>query len=59
MMQHGFISKEARHASKQNIDYAKQQHSPQFWLPTKVMYPAMSTKRFSWLTHSATIFIVE
>ena len=33
-----------------DIDYAKQHHTPHCWLPAKVMYPANSTKRFSWLT---------
>ena len=30
---------------------------PHCWLPAKVMHPANSTKRFSWLTHSTSIFI--
>ena len=42
-----------------NIDYAKQHHTPHCWLVAKVMYPANSTKRFSWLTRSTPIFIVE
>ena len=56
---HGFRSQEARRARKQNIDYAKQHHTPHCWLPAKVMYPANSTNRFSWLTRSTAIFIVE
>ena len=59
MVLQGFRSKEARRARKQNIDYAKQHHTPHCWLPAMVLYPAMSTKRFSWLTHSTPIFIVE
>ena len=43
----------------ENINYAKQHHTPHCWLPAKVMYPAISTKRFSWLTRSTAIFIVE
>ena len=42
-----------------NIDYAKQHHIPHCWLPAKVMYPASSIKRFSWLTRSTPNFIVE
>ena len=56
---HGFGSKEARHARKQNIDHAKQHHTPQCWMPSKVMYPVNSTKHFSWLTLSTPIPIVE
>ena len=59
MVHHGFISKEVRCAIKQNIDYAKQHHTPHCLLPAKVMYPANSTKRFSWLTHLTLIVIVE
>ena len=29
------------------------------WLPAKVMYPANSTKRFSWLTLSTSILLVK
>ena len=29
------------------------------WLPTKVMYPANSTKRFSWLTRSTSILLMK
>ena len=42
-----------------NIHYAKQHHSPHCWLPAKVMYPANSTKRFSWLTHSTSILLMK
>ena len=59
MVQNGFSSKEVRRASKQNINYAKQQHTLHCWLPAKVMRPANSTKHFSWLTHSTPNFIVE
>ena len=59
MMHHGFRSKEVRHTRKQNIDCTKQHHTPHCWLPVKVMCPANSTKRFSWLTRSTPIFIVE
>ena len=55
MVHHGFRSKEKRSARKQIIDYAKQHHSPHCWLPAKMMYPANSTKRFSWLTRSTSI----
>ena len=57
LVDHGFRTKEVRHARKQNIDYAKQHHTSHHWLPTKVMYPTYSTNRFSWLTLS--IFVVE
>ena len=40
-----------------DIDYAKQHHTPHCWLPAKVMYPANSTKRFSWLTRSSSILL--
>ena len=56
---HGFRSKEARCARKQNIDYAKQLNTPHCWLPNKVMYPANLTRSFSWLTRSTPIYIVE
>ena len=42
-----------------DIDYAKQHHTPHCWLPVKVMYPANSTKRFSWLTHSTSILLMK
>ena len=29
------------------------------WLPAKVMHPANSTKRFSWLTHSTSIWLMK
>ena len=41
---YGIRSKEVRRASKQNIDYTKQHHTPRCWLPAKMMYPANSTK---------------
>ena len=50
---------EVRRARKQNIDYVKQHHTPHCWLPAKVMYPANSTKRLSWLALSAPICIVD
>ena len=59
MMHHGFRSKEARRARKQNIDYAKQHHTPHCWLPAKVMYPASSTKGFYWLTRSTSILLMK
>ena len=43
MVHDGFRSKEARRVRKQIIDYAKQHHTPQCWLPATVMYPANST----------------
>ena len=58
MVHHGFRSKEVRYARKQNIDYDKQHHAPHCWLPAKVMYPAISTKCFNWLTRSTPIFNV-
>ena len=42
-----------------NIDYAKQHHTPQCWLPGKVMYPANSTKCLSWLTCSTLILLMK
>ena len=42
-----------------DIDYAKQHHTPHCWLPATVMYPAISTKRFSWLTRSTSIFLMK
>ena len=42
-----------------NIDYTKQHHTPHCWLPAKVMYPANSTKRFSWLPRSASILLMK
>ena len=56
---HGFRSKEVRRARKQNIDCAKEHHTPHHWLPAKVTYPANSSNRLSWLTRSTPIFIVE
>ena len=41
-----------------NIDYAKQHHTPHCWLPAKVMYPVKSTKCFSWLTRSTSILLM-
>ena len=32
---------------------------PHCWLPTKVMYPANSTKRFSWLTCSTSTLLMK
>ena len=59
MVRHGFRSKEAWRAKKQNIDYAKQHRSPHCWLPAKLMHPANSTKRFSWLTRLTPFLIVK
>ena len=42
-----------------DIDYAKQHHTPHCWLPAKVMYPADSTKRFSWFTRSTSILLMK
>ena len=42
-----------------NTDYAKQHHTPHCWLHAKVIYPANSTKRFSWLTRSASILLMK
>ena len=42
-----------------NINYAKQHHTPHCWLPAKVMYPANSTLRFSWLTRSTSILLMK
>ena len=42
-----------------NIDYAKQHHNPHCWLPAKVMYPAQSTMRFSWLTRSTSVLLMK
>ena len=58
MVHHGFRSEDVRHARKLNIDYTKH-HTPHCWLPAKVMYPANSTKCFSWLTRSTAIVFVE
>ena len=58
MVHHCFRSKEVRRARKQNIDYGKQHYTPHCWLPSKVMYPENSTKRFSWLTRSTPFFII-
>ena len=52
------VSEVLRRAGKQNIDYAKQHHTPYCWLPAKVMYPAKSTKRFSPSTCSNPIFLL-
>ena len=49
---------EARRARKQNIDCAKRHHTRHCWLPAKVVYPANSSKRFSWLTRPTAIFVV-
>ena len=46
-------------ATKQNINYANQPHTPHGWLPTKELYPANSTKCFSWFIFSTVIFIVK
>ena len=37
----------------------KQHHTPHCWLPAKVMYPANSTKCFSWLNRSTSILLME
>ena len=50
---------EVRRARKQNIDFVKQHQTPHCWLPAKVMYPANSTRRLSWLALSAPICIVD
>ena len=42
-----------------NIDYAKQHHTHHLCLLAKVMYQAKSTKRFSWLTRSASILLLK
>ena len=42
-----------------NIDDAKQHHNTHFWLPAKVICPANATKHFSWLTRSASIFLMD
>ena len=42
-----------------NIDFDKQHHTPHCWLPAKVMHPANSTKRFSWLTRSTSILLMR
>ena len=42
-----------------NIDYVTQRHTPHCWLPAKMMYPANSTKRFSWLTRSPSILLMK
>ena len=44
---------ESRHCT----DYAKQHYIPHSWLPSKVMYPACSTKHFPKMTHSTQIHI--
>ena len=54
MMHHGLGMQESK-----NIDYAKQHHTPHCWLPAKVMHPANSTKRFSWLTRSTSILLMK
>ena len=59
MVHHGFRSKDLRHARKQSIYYAKQNHTSHCWLPAKVMYPTNSTKLLFWLTRSTPIFIAE
>ena len=59
MMHHGFTSNEVKCARKQNINYAKQHHTPHCWLPAKVMLPTNSTKHFYWLTHSTPILLLK
>ena len=44
---------------RKNIVFAKQHHTPHCWLPAKVMYPAISTKRFSWMTRSTSILLMK
>ena len=58
MVHHGFRREEERRVGKQNIDYAKQHHTPQSWLSANVMYPANLTKRFSGLTRSTPILLL-
>ena len=41
-----------------NIDHAKH-HIPHCRLPAKVMHPANSSKRFSWLTRSTSILLIK
>ena len=57
MVHHGFRSREARRAK--NIDYAKQHPTPHCWLPAKVMYPAKSTRGFSWFTRPTSILLMK
>ena len=47
------------HHRKQYIDYVKRHHTPHCWFSDMVMYPAISANRFSWLTRSAPISIIE
>ena len=42
-----------------NVDYVKQHHTPHCCLPAIVMYPANSTKRYSWLTRSTSILVMK
>ena len=58
MVHHGLRNKKTRRAIKQNIYYVKQHHTPHCLLPAKVIYPVNSTKYFSWLTRSTSIFVV-
>ena len=58
MWHYGIRSKEGKHAREQNIDCFKQHRTPQCWLLTMVTYPANTTKRFSWLTRPAPIFLL-
>ena len=58
MVHQDFTSKEVRRVKRLNIDNTKQHHTPHRWLPAKVMYPANSTNRFSWLTCSTRIFFL-
>ena len=58
MVLHGVRSEEVRRDRKLIIDYAKQHHTPQRWMPAKAMYPANSLNRFSCFTHSTSIFFV-
>ena len=45
--------------NEKNIGYTKQHHTPHRWLPAKVIYPANSANRFSWLIRSTQIFLEE
>ena len=58
MVHHGLEGKRRGVQESKNIDYAKQHHTPHCWLPAKVMYPAYSTKRFSWLTRSTSTLLM-
>ena len=60
MVHHGFRSKEARRVRKQNIVYPKNiTHLTVCWLPAKMIYPANSTRCFTWLSRSTPFFIVD